>query len=237
MKGRSLPEERQVLAVACGQYRRGPTWGSREEVDFFQFKGVAEELLARLGIAGVVYQPAAYPVFHPGRCAVVSVRVTGKRGSPALPAPIHHSLWNVSGPVGIMGEVHPTVRQRFDLAERVWLLALDVARLLPLASGERRHVPLPKFPPVVQDIAVVVDAGVPAARVEETVHQAAGGILADMRLFDVYQGEPIPAGKKSLAYSLIYQAPDRTLTDEEVARTRERIVQRLVRELGATLRA
>jgi phenylalanyl-tRNA synthetase beta chain len=223
----SLPEERKVLAVACGQYRHGPTWGSREEVDFFQFKGLAEELLARLGIAGVTYQPAAYPVFHPGRCAVVAVREMvskGKRESPALP-------------VGIMGEVHPTVRQRFELGERVWLLALDLERLLPLASDERQHVPLSKFPPVVQDIAVVVDAGVPAARVAETVRQAAGGILADLQLFDVYQGEPIPAGKKSLAYSLTYLAPDRTLTDEEVARTRERIVQRLAKELGATLRA
>jgi phenylalanyl-tRNA synthetase beta chain len=222
-----LPEERKVLAVACGQYRRGPTWGSREEVDFFQFKGLAEELLARLGIAGVVYQPAACPVFHPGRCTVVAVREMvskGKRESPALP-------------VGIMGEVHPTVRQRFELGERVWLLALDLERLLPLASGERQHVPLPKFPPVVQDIAVVVDIGVPAARVAETVRQAAGGILADLRLFDVYQGEPIPTGKKSLAYSLTYQAPDRTLTDEEVARTQERIVQRLAKELGVTLRA
>jgi phenylalanyl-tRNA synthetase beta chain len=240
VKGQSLPEERKVLAVACGQYRRGPTWGSREEVDFFQFKGLAEELLARLGIAGVTYQPAAYPVFHPGRCAVVAVREMvskGKRESPALPAPIHSIGCDVSGPVGIMGEVHPTVRQRFELGERVWLLALDLERLLPLASDERQHVPLPKFPPVVQDIAVVVDIGVPAARVAETVRQAAGGILADLSLFDVYQGEPIPAGKKSLAYSLTYQAPDRTLTDEEVARTRERIVQRLAKELGVTLRA
>ena len=222
-----LPEERKVLAVACGQYRRGPTWGGRAEVDFFQFKGLAEELLARLGIAGVVYQPAAYPVFHPGRCAVVAVREIaskGKREGPVLP-------------LGLLGEVHPLMRQRFDLAERIWLLALDLERLLPLATGERRHVPLPKFPPVVQDIAVVVDATMPAARVAETIRQAAGGILAGLQLFDVYQGEPIPAGQKSLAYSLTYQAPDRTLTDEEVARTRERIVQRLARELGAILRA
>jgi phenylalanyl-tRNA synthetase beta chain len=90
---------------------------------------------------------------------------------------------------------------------------------------------------VVQDIAVVVDATMPAARVAETIRQAAGGILAGLQLFDVYQGEPIPVGQKSLAYSLTYQAPDRTLTDEEVARTRERIVQRLARELGAILRA
>jgi len=222
-----LPEERKVLAVACGQYRRGPTWGSRAEVDFFQFKGLAEELLARLGIAGVVYQAAAYPVFHPGRCALVAVREMGSKGQRAGPVL----------PLGLLGEVHPLIRQRFDLAERVWLLALDVERLLPLATGERRHVPLPKFPPVVQDIAVIVDAAVPAARVAETVRQAAGGILAGLQLFDVYQGEPIPAGQKSLAYSLTYQAPDRTLTDEEVARTRERIVQRLAKELGATLRA
>jgi phenylalanyl-tRNA synthetase beta chain len=222
-----LPEERRVLAVVCGQYRRGLTWGSREEVDFFQFKGLAEELFTRLGIAGVVYQPAAYPVFHPGRCALVAVREMvskGKRESPALP-------------LGLLGEVHPLIRQRFDLGERVWLLVLDVERLLPLATGERQHVPLPKFPPVVQDIAVMVDAAVPAARVAETMRQAAGGILAGLQLFDVYQGEPIPAGKKSLAYSLTYQAPDRTLTDEEVARTRERIVQRLAKELSATLRA
>jgi phenylalanyl-tRNA synthetase beta chain len=93
------------------------------------------------------------------------------------------------------------------------------------------------FPPVLEDLAVVVDEGVPAGEVENVMRQAGGELLAEVRLFDVYRGEPIPSGKKSLAFSLVAQAPDRTLTDAEAARLRSRVVQALEKELGAKLRA
>jgi phenylalanyl-tRNA synthetase beta chain len=97
--------------------------------------------------------------------------------------------------------------------------------------------PEAQFPPVLEDIAVVVDESVPAARVEGLIRDAGGSSLARVRLFDLYRGEQIGAGKKSLAYSLTYQAADRTLTDSEAAAIRTRVVKRLEKELGATLRA
>jgi phenylalanyl-tRNA synthetase beta chain len=96
--------------------------------------------------------------------------------------------------------------------------------------------PVPEFPPVKEDLAVIVDEAVPADRVEAVIRASGGALLAGLTLFDVYRGEQIGAGKKSLAYSLTYQAPDRTLTDAEVAKLRGRIVKRLQEELGATLR-
>ena len=94
-----------------------------------------------------------------------------------------------------------------------------------------------EFPPVLEDIAVILDEAVPAARVEALIREAGGAALVDVRLFDLYRGEQIGAGKKSLAYSLTYQAADKTLTDADAAAIRNRVVKRLEQELGATLRA
>jgi len=96
--------------------------------------------------------------------------------------------------------------------------------------------PISRFPAVIQDLAVVVDEDVPGRRVEEVITAAGGSLLREALLFDLYRGEQIPSGKKSLAFSLTYQADDRTLTDKEVARVQSRIVRRLERELSAQLR-
>jgi phenylalanyl-tRNA synthetase beta chain len=96
---------------------------------------------------------------------------------------------------------------------------------------------VPPFPPVLEDLAVVVDESLPAVSVAEVLHKAGGKTVVDVRLFEVYRGQQIGSGKKSLAYSLTYQAPDRTLTDKEVAKIRQRIVRQLERDLGAKLRS
>jgi phenylalanyl-tRNA synthetase beta chain len=132
--------------------------------------------------------------------------------------------------------VHPAVRSAFDLRERVYLLALDFDRVIALAGRQTPYEPLPKFPPVMQDLAVVVDATVPAAKVEEAIWHGGGKLLRSLAFFDRYQGDPIPAGKVSLAYTLTFQAADRTLTDEEVAAARKKIVGRLAAEVGGVLR-
>ena len=95
---------------------------------------------------------------------------------------------------------------------------------------------VPAFPPVLEDLAVVVDEGVQADEVETLLKRAGGDILVDVKLFDLYRGEQIPEGKKSLAYSMVYQAPDRTLTDEEVSKVRARVIKKLETDLGAKLR-
>jgi len=138
----------------------------------------------------------------------------------------------------VMGELHPLVREAFDLSEQpVCALELDLEHLLAQVGEVRTMQPISRFPAVVQDVALVVDGNLSAEEVRQAILASGGQLLRDARLFDLYRGEQIPAGKKSLAYSLTYQADDRTLTDDEVAQVQERIVQHLAEELGAKLRA
>lgn len=236
-QGDELPEERRVLTLASGQYRSAPAWGQRQENDFFDIKGVAETILAAAGLQApalrVSYAPALHPSFHPSRLAVIAVeRSTGRRGKQVMYDPPQY--------IGLLGEVHPDTCQRFDIDERAFVLALDVTLLIELAgppsdrgSGYR---PLPRFPAVMQDMAVIVSEDVAAARIDEVMQRAGGGLVAAIRLFDIYQGDPIPAGKKSLAYSITYQASDRTLTGDEAAKIHARIEKELERELNAQIR-
>lgn len=230
-----LPLERRVLTAATGQWRTGPAWGSRRELDFFDLKGVVEALLARMGIAEAAWLPAVHPSFHPGRTAVVEVAEpgasTGGRRSVARAG--------AGVPVGILGEVQHEVRQHFDIDERCYLVSLDLDQLVALArSAEAQaYEPVSRFPPVVQDMAIVVDESVPAAWAEALIHQTGKGMVVHVELFDRYQGPQIAPGKVSLAYHITYQVLDRTLTDEEVARVHARIEKRLARELGAAVRA
>jgi len=222
-----LPEERRVLAAVSGGWRSARELGKTTETDFFDLKGVAEGLLQRMGIWDYSFVPASHPTFHPGRVALIV--------APTRPGAAQPGFADV---VGILGEVHPQVRGNFDLGdERAYLLGLDLDRLIARAAALRRYRPLPKFPAVIQDLAVIVDLAVPAAAVGEQILAAGGELVADARLFDVYTGEPMPPGKKSLAYRITYQARDRTLTDQEVQIVHDRIAEALQRRLGAQLRA
>ena len=217
-----LPEEPRRLGIAMSGPRLPRSWlsGDRDEMNFFDLKGIVETLLRRLGITDYAFTPTTHPTFHPGRVAELR-----------LPAVGHQ-------PLAILGEVHPLVRENFDLPpQRVCLMELDLEMLLEAVPSERYYQPISKFPAVIQDIALIVDEDVPAKQVHDLILQAGGKLLTDAVLFDLYRGEPIPPGKKSLAYSLTFQAHDRTLTEEEVKRIRERIRRQLKREIGAELRA
>ncbi len=228
-RGQDLPEERRVLTLAVGQYRTGRVWGVKEENDFFDLKGVLEALLGRMGIRAYRLVPAAHPTFHPGRTAVLAV-------SPKPSGSRRQVSREKEEVVGVLGEVHPKVRQNFDIKQRAYLLAVDFQKLTEFATTSRQHQPLPRFPAVVQDIALILDAAIPAEKVLGVILGAGGRLVKEARLFDVYQGEPIPPDKRSLAYSITYQAPECTLTDEEVAKAQQGIVSALNREFGAILR-
>jgi phenylalanyl-tRNA synthetase beta chain len=170
-----------------------------------------------MGVRGAQCVPTKHPTFQPGRVAQLRV------GESKL---------------GLLGEVHPGIGTAFDLEDqRTCLAELDLDRLLALISPDKRMIRISRFPAVRQDLAVVVDETIPAIRVREEIQAAGGDILREVELFDLYRGTPIPTGKKSLAYSLAYQALDRTLTDEEVARVHGRIVEHLAIQLGAQLRS
>lgn len=222
--GKELPDEEPRLGIAMTGPRGLGGWGDRraEPLDFFDLKGVVETLLARLGIEKAIYRPVEHPTFQRGRAAEIMLTAEGQAGEV---------------PLGILGEVDPAVREAFDLpTQRVALAELHLRPLIERFGRARRLQPISPFPAVKEDLAVVVDEAVPAERVEAVIRDAGGRLLQEVRLFDVYTGAPIPAGRKSLAYALTYQASDRTLTDEEVAQVRERIIRHLEQIVGAQLR-
>ncbi|TET97762.1 MAG: phenylalanine--tRNA ligase subunit beta [Anaerolineales bacterium] len=214
-----LPVESLKLAIALTGPRALPSWRepSSKEFDFFDLKGILEALFEGLKVGIVEYSPGEHPSFHPGKCA--RILVDGKQA-------------------GVMGELHPLVKERYNFQSFPLLAAeLDVEMVIH-AIPESIDVELVKaFPPVLEDLAIVVDEAIPAERVLGVIRKAGGDLLEDIRLFDLYRGEQIEADKKSLAYALTYQALDRTLTDEEVAGLRKKIVKALEKELGAYLRS
>ncbi len=217
-----LPDELQRLAIVLSGPRTLPGWQPADlaPMDFYDLKGVLTALLDGLRLPEVRVEPGEHPSFHPGKCAKI---LSGEKQ------------------IGVFGELHPEVRARYDwpASFRTPVLAadLDLAALLSLIPAIRTTNPVPTLPPVLEDLAVVVDESVPAERVETLIRQTGGRIVADASLFDVYRGEKVGAGKKSLAYSITYQAIDKTLSDKDVAGFRARILRRLEQELGAKLRA
>ncbi len=217
-EGETLPEERLRLVIAMTGPRRPPSWqgGDRSPFDFFDLKGALQSLLAGLRLPDPRFARWEHPSFHPGRCSRLAV---GEQ-------------W-----IGVLGEVHPLVRENYEFPGTPLLAAdLDLDALLALLPERHTAEVPPAFPPVLEDLAVVVDEDVPAQRVEEVIRRAGQPLVQGLRLFDLYRGDQVGARKKSLAYSVIYQVPDRTLTDQEVSKIRQRIVERLKSELGAALR-
>jgi phenylalanyl-tRNA synthetase beta subunit len=213
---RQLPDEPLHLGgLVMGVTSRGWNWPA-VEMDFYYLKGVVENILARAGGREITWEAAAaYPFLHPGRAATIHC------GDATL---------------GFLGEVHPDVLAALDLPARACVFELDWERAGNLDRRQVGYEPLPRFPAVERDLAVVVPAGVPAAAVASAIQEAAGAMLRVCTLFDVYQGAPVPAGYRSLAYSLVYQLPDRTLTDAEVNAAQERVQAALQDRMGATLR-
>jgi phenylalanyl-tRNA synthetase beta chain len=219
VKGETLPNEPRHLSVVMTGPRESESWMTgqdRTPMDFYDLKGIVEALLAGLGLSGT-FEPGKHPAFHPGRCAQVSVGDTM---------------------VGVLGELHPQVREAFELPEGqpVCTLEFDLDKLLTTWGAPRTLAPISVHPPVYEDLAVVVDENVSELDVRALITQTGSSLMRSVTLFDVYRGEQAGAGKKSLAYRLVYQADDRTLTDKEVAKLRGKIVHRLEREVNATLR-
>jgi phenylalanyl-tRNA synthetase beta chain len=208
-----LPSEpERATGVLAG--RRPDRWGmpSGDPVDFFDMKGILEGALDRLMVA-VVFEPAEDAQMVPGRSAQL-----------------------VSGGtmIGIIGQVHPEVAARFDIDDDVYLFDLHMDALQSVLGSKPGYRPYSRFPATQQDIAVIVEKGIRAGQIEAIIRQ--GRFVVDVRPFDVYEGPPVPAGQKSVAFAVQYQAPDRTLAEEEVNRSRGRTLQQLQQQLGAQIR-
>jgi len=213
-----LPTEITKLAIAMTGQRNEVSWDVQTSpiMDFYDIKGRIEGLLASYHLTDVTYtQTDTVSYLHPGKGA--EVQVDGKV-------------------IGVFGELHPLVKDKYEFEEYPVLVAeFDLASLRAVGS-EYELQSVPSVPPVLEDIALILDESIPAAQVEALIRQTGGTVLTDVKLFDVYRGSQIGAGKKSLAYSLTYQA-EKTLTDKEAAAIRNKIVKRLERELGAKLRS
>jgi phenylalanyl-tRNA synthetase beta chain len=219
VEGQLLPREALRLTVGMAGLREMPTWQTKtaEKRDFFDLKGLLEAFLRGLHLPEVSFQPAEHPTFHPGKCAQV---LSGEQV------------------LGVFGELHPMVQEHYEFEALPVLAAeLDADLLVALSRVEFEHQPLSNYPAMVEDIAVIVPEEVSAAALEAAIRQAGGKLLVNVRLFDVYRGEKLGLGKKSMAYQLTYQAFDRTLTDKDAATIRNRIVRALEREFGAVLRS
>jgi phenylalanyl-tRNA synthetase beta chain len=219
--GQKLPDEpRRLGLVLCGK-RYHDFWEDAGRtpagnLDFYDLKGVVESLLADLHLPGVSYRPASPPMLHPGKAAEV---VAGDRV------------------LGVLGELHPKAAEAFRLAGKAVLVAeIDLAALRAALPPRFAYTPVSTFPAALRDIAVIVEESTPAERVEAEIRAAGGALLRGVRLFDLYRGESIPAGTKSLAYALSYQAGDRTLADKEIDKAHKGIESRLRHVLGAQIR-
>jgi phenylalanyl-tRNA synthetase beta chain len=192
------------------------TIGMFGNVDFYEVTGVIDELLTTLGIKKYEYEPVTdNPSFHPGRTA--KLLIGGRE-------------------CGIVGEVHPAAAQKFGAAQRNYVGMIDMEPLINSAQIKPEYKPLPKFPAVSRDIAMLVDDSVLVRQIERLIASKAGKILEEIKLFDVYKGKQVPGGKKSVAYSITFRASDRTLTDEDVGKAMGEIIKALAEKLGAQLR-
>ncbi len=214
LRTNDLPDEPEVLCGLLSGPKVEKSWQSGDELlDFFDAKGVAEGLLGQLGVEAS-FEKGADEGLHTIEQAMITV--AGNR-------------------VGVVGKLHSKVLENFEIAEPAYLFEIDLAALLPFTLGHKMFKPIPRFPAVVRDVALVVNAEITHQQVLDIIKGFP--LIEGVNIFDVYSGEQVPQGKKSLAYRITFQSPTHTLTDEEVNKVQKQILDKLSHELGATLRA
>jgi len=217
------PSEPSTLGIVLAGMREpfdrfNPDQDGGHQLDYFDLKGVLEIILKRLADVEVTWQRLEHPALHPGRSS--EVLIDGRR-------------------VGVLGELRPDVATSVGIAEtRVTIAEIDLTQLLPETSPRSTPaVTVDRFLPVEQDYAVIVDRKMPAADVHQALLYGAGPLVTDVSLFDVFEGPQLGENKKSLAFRVTFTAPDRALTDAELAKGRKRIEKTLAQRVGGSLRA
>ncbi len=220
--GAVLPHEPEALGIVLGGPLQAEDWTrAGRPTDFYTLKGIVESVLRTLRLDGH-FAPlddaaAMFPYLHPGKAALVGV-------APGVG-------------VGVLGMLRPDVAAAYGIEDlELYVASLNLERLAQVALHVRAFEDLGTYPPAAQDLAVVIGRDVPAAEVVAIARKAGGKLIRDVRVFDVYEGDQVPAGKRSLALRLVMRSPERTLTDKDITEVRRRVLQALERELGATLR-
>jgi phenylalanyl-tRNA synthetase beta chain len=211
---KDLPREPEMLCGILSGSRFGESWhGGNETLDFFDAKGIVEGLLRRLSVAAD-FRPGQDESLHPAKQAAIVID---------------------DNRLGVLGEVHPKVLDAFEISESVYLFEIDLTALVPFTTGHKLFQPISRFPAIIRDVALVVDSGVTHRQALDII--TGFPLVTGVALFDVYAGEQLPADKKSLAYRITFQSPSHTLTDAEVNKVQQQILDKLSKQLGATLRS
>lgn len=206
VEGHALPEEPKIMVLG--------TYGTNET--FFTLKGELEAIFAGLRIKKAHYAAdSSNPTYHPGRCARITIDGID---------------------VGFIGQIHPLVADNYDIDSEVFCAEINFTTLFNLRLPDATYIPLPKYPSVTRDIAVICDEAITVAQFEDVISSAAGKLLRNTKLFDIYRGTGIPDGKKSIAFSLELRADDRTLTDADCEHVMNKVLTALQSELNAAQR-
>jgi phenylalanyl-tRNA synthetase beta chain len=212
-RAHDLPEEPEILCGIFSGARTEESWsGSDGQSDFYDAKGVLEGMFGQLGISAT-FETSQDLSLHPQK--QTKIVINGQQ-------------------VGVVGELHPRVLAAFEI-ENTFLFEVNLSQLLPATLDHRMFQSIARFPVVERDIALIVDTSLASQRVRDIIQGFP--LIAKVTIFDVYSGKQVPPGKKSLAYRITFQSPDHTLTDDEVDRVQKKILDKLVKELGATLRS
>jgi len=207
------PDERETLCGVMGGRRLAMSWqDSQSMIDFYDAKGVVESLVMGLGLEPT-FEKGTDDGLHPNKQA--NIIINKKK-------------------IGVFGEVHPVVQAAFEIDEPIYLIEIDLKSLAEDSDGIKMYKPIPRFPLTVRDMALIIDAGVSHQSISQVIQSFP--LVETVEIFDVYQGEQVPAGKKSLAYRIGYRSQKNTLTDQEVNAVQEKILKRLKNEYEAVLR-
>ena len=209
-------EPERVAGMIAGNLGAGVYGDPLRPADFFDIKGIVEGMLDRCGLSDYTITHTEHPAFHPGRRSEICIE---------------------DKTLCVFGEAHPEVLENYDLPNKAYLFELDFERLVEVVEPMKQFEPIPIYPSVNRDLAIVLDADMPASCPIEIIESAGGDLVFSLHLFDVYTGEQVPEGKKSLAFAIEYRSTTETLTDEIVDRVHGGILERLEQELGATLRS
>jgi phenylalanyl-tRNA synthetase beta chain len=200
-----LPDEKNTVTI-----------GIYGGVDYFNLKGVVENILEVLGIEKFSFErESSNPTFHPGKTAALYIK---------------------KNQVGVLGEIHPGVLDNYGIGEKCCVAELNLDVLYRYSNRNKKYRPLPKFPSVVRDLAILVDEDILTRELEDVIKKQGGNMVESVKIFDVYRGKQVAEGKKSIAYSISYRLENRTLTDEEVNKVHDRILGALEHKFRAQLR-